>query len=230
MRWYQHLCLLHQISTRLLSAKALWFWREERSHKLSDADRMWSYVLMFAKYYESKFAWSLTFSLDLFSCYLNSFAQCRLPDFRASTHLSDKFSLADTADDATVTRCSKHQEEYPIEDDDRLAFLHIMTSVRSLGCCRIKTWRITSRFRACLHLMCMFVCAKCVAGKWMKHVGAHAQMGLHCLKLAQALTRVKTPFLSVWSQWLCCLNHCPRPCIRTLPNSKSWTLKSGTLV
>ena len=31
---------------------------------------MWSYDLMFANYYDSKFAWRLTLSLDLFSCYL----------------------------------------------------------------------------------------------------------------------------------------------------------------
>ena len=36
-----------------------------------------------------------------------------------------------------------------------------MTSSRSLGCCRSKKWRITSRIEACLHLMFMFtdVCA-----------------------------------------------------------------------
>ena len=61
-------------------------------------------------------------------------------------------------------------------------------------------------------------------------VGAHAQMGLPRLKLAQAMTRVMTTFLSARSQRLCCLDHCPRACIRTLPNSKSRTLKSGTLV
>ena len=70
--------------------------------------------------------------------------------------------MADAADDVTVTRFSKCQEEYSIEDVDRLAFLRIMTSSRSLGCC--KTWRITSRIgacQACLHLTCMFtdVCA-----------------------------------------------------------------------
>ena len=86
-------------------------------------------------------------------------------DFTVSTRLSDKFKMADAADDATVTRFSESQEEYPIEDVDRLAFLRIMTSSRSLGCCRSKTWRITSRFQircqACLHLMFMFtdVCA-----------------------------------------------------------------------
>ena len=125
---------------------------------------MWSYYLMFANYYESKFAWRLTFSLDLFSCYLNSSAQRRLPDFTASTRLSDKFKMADTADNATVTWFNKCQEEYSIEDVDRLAFWQIMTSLRLLGCYRSKTWRITSRIRACqacLHLMCMFtnVCA-----------------------------------------------------------------------
>ena len=72
--------------------------------------------------------------------------------------------MADAADDAAVTRFSKCQEEYYIEDVDRLAFLRIMTSSRSLGCCRSKTWRITSRIgacQACLHLMFMFtdVCA-----------------------------------------------------------------------
>ena len=51
---------------------------------------------MFANYYESKFAWRLTFSLDLFSCYLNSFAQRRLPDFTASTRLSDRSSKCQT--------------------------------------------------------------------------------------------------------------------------------------
>ena len=72
--------------------------------------------------------------------------------------------MADAADDAAVTRFSKCQEEYSIEDVDRLAFLRIMTSSRSLGCCRSKTWQITSRIgacQACLHLMFMFtdVCA-----------------------------------------------------------------------
>ena len=119
---------------------------------------------MFANYYESKFAWRLTFSLDLFSCCLNSSAQRRLPDFTASTRLSDKFKMADAADDATVTRFSKWEEEYSIEDVDRLTFLRITTSSRSLGCCRSKTWRITSRIgacQACLHLMFTFtdVCA-----------------------------------------------------------------------
>ena len=77
---------------------------------------MWSYDLMFANYYDGKFAWRLTLSLDLFSCYLNSSAQRRLPDFTASTRLSDKFKMADVADDATVTRFSKWEEEYSIED------------------------------------------------------------------------------------------------------------------
>ena len=49
----------------------------------------------------------------------------------------------------SVTRFSKWEEEYSIEDVDRLAFLRIMTSSRSLGCCRSKTWRITPRIRAC---------------------------------------------------------------------------------
>ena len=124
---------------------------------------MWLYNLMFANYYESKFAWRLTFSLDWFSC-LKSSAQRRLPDFTASTRISDKFKMADAADDATVTRFSKWEAEYSIEDVDRLAFLRIMTSSKSLGFCRSKTWRITSRIgacQACLHLMYMFtdVCA-----------------------------------------------------------------------
>ena len=110
--------------------KALSFWREERSHKSSDAGIMRSYVLMFANY-DSKFAWRLTLSLDLFSCYLSSSAQHRLPDFTASTRLSDKFKMADAADDAMVTRFSKWEEEYSIEDVDRLAFLRIMISSRS---------------------------------------------------------------------------------------------------
>ena len=67
----------------------------------TQCDRM--SVLMFANYYRSKFASGLTFSLDLFSCYLNSFAQRRLPDFTASTRLSDSFKMADIAEDATVT-------------------------------------------------------------------------------------------------------------------------------
>ena len=67
----------------------------------------------------------------------------------------------------------------------------------------------------------MFARAKYVAGRWPKRVGAHAQMGLPRLKLAQAMTRVMTTFLSARSQRLCCLDHCPRPGIRTLPNSKS---------
>ena len=125
---------------------------------------MCSYDLTFANYYDSKFAWRLTLSPDLFSCCLNSSAQRRLPDFTASTRLSDKFKMADIADDATVTRFSKWEEEYSIEDVNRLAFLRIMTSSRSPGCCRSKTWRITCRIgacQACLHLMFMFtdVCA-----------------------------------------------------------------------
>ena len=100
---------------------------------------MWSYDLMFANYYDSKFAWRLTLSLDIFSCYLNSSAQRRLPGFTATTRLSDKFRMADVADDVTVTRFSKWEAEYSIEDVDRLAFLRIMTSSRSLGCCRSKT-------------------------------------------------------------------------------------------
>ena len=43
-------------------------------------------------------------------------------DFTVSTRLSDKFKMADAADDATVTRFSKCQDEYSIEDVDRLAF------------------------------------------------------------------------------------------------------------
>ena len=77
---------------------------------------------MFANYYDSKFAWRLILSLDLFSSYSNSSAQRRLPDFTASTSLSDKFKIADAADDAMVTRLSKCQEEYSIQDVDRLAF------------------------------------------------------------------------------------------------------------
>ena len=67
----------------------------------------------------------------------------------------------------------------------------------------------------------MFARAKYVAGKWTKRVGVHAQMGLPHLKLAQAMTRVMTTFSSARIQWLYCLDHCPRPCIRTLPNSVS---------
>ena len=128
---------------------------------------MWSYDLMFANCYESKFAWRLTFSLDfifLLFKFICTASWASGPDFTASTRLCDKFKMADAADDATVTRFSKCLEEYSIEDVDRLAFLRIMTSSRSLGCCRSKTWRITSRIgacQACLHLMCMFtdVCA-----------------------------------------------------------------------
>jgi len=36
---------------------------------------------------------------NLISCYSNSFAQRRLPDFTASTHLSDSFKMADIAED-----------------------------------------------------------------------------------------------------------------------------------
>ena len=42
-----------------------------------------------------------------------SSAQRRLPDFTASTRLSDKFKMADIADDATVTRFSKHKIQVP---------------------------------------------------------------------------------------------------------------------
>ena len=62
---------------------------------------------------------------------------------------------------------------------------------------------------------------KYVAGKWTKCVGAHAQMGLPHLKLAQAMTRVMTTFLSARSQRICCLDHRLHPCIWTLPNSVS---------
>ena len=118
--------------------------------------------------------------------------------------------MADAADDAAVTRFSKCQEEESIEDVDRLAFLRIMTSSRSLGCCRSKTWQITSRIgacQACLHLMFMFtdVCACEISLKEVtERVGAHAQMGLPRLKLAQAMTmtRVMTTFLSARSQRL----------------------------
>ena len=180
---------------------------------------MWSYDLMFANYYDSKFAWRLTLSLDLFSCCLNSSAQRRLPDFTASTLLSDNFKMADAADDATVTRFSKWEEEYSIEDVDRLAFLRIMTSSRSLGCCRSKTWRITSRIgacQACLHLMFTFtdVCTCEIRRREVNEAcRCAAQMGLPRLKLAQAMTRVMSTFLSARSQRLCCLDHCPRPCI-----------------
>ena len=168
---------------------------------------MWSYDLMFANYYDSKFAWRLTLSLDLFSC-LNSSAQRRLPDFTASTRLSDKFKMADAADDATVTRFSKWEEEYSIEDVDRLAFLRIMTSSRSLGCCRSKTWQIASRIlacQACLYLMFMFtdVCACEIRRREVNEACRCAcPVGLPRLKLAQALTRVMTLFSSAWSQWL----------------------------
>ena len=66
--------------------------------------------------------------------------------------------MADAADNATVTQFSKCQE-YSIEDVVRLVFLQIRTSSRLFGCCRSKTWRITSRIgacQACLHLMFMF--------------------------------------------------------------------------
>ena len=48
----------------------------------------------------------------------------------------------------------------------------------------------------------MFARAKYVAGKWPKRVGAHALMELPRLKLAQAMTRVMTTFLSARSLWL----------------------------
>ena len=119
---------------------------------------------------------------------------------------------------------------------DRLAFLRIMTSSRSLGCCRSKTWRITSRIgacQACLHLMFTFtdVCACEIRRREVNEACRCAcPDGIARLKLAQAMTRVMTTFLSARSQRLCCLDHCPRPCIRTSSNSKYRTLKSGTLV
>jgi len=196
---------------------------------------MWSYDLMFANYYENKFAWRLTLSLDLFSCYLNSSAQRRLADFAASTRLSDKLKMADAADDATVTRFSKCQEECFIEDVDRLAFfLRKMTSSRSLGCCRSKTWRITSRIgacQACLHRMFMFtdVCACEIHRREVNEACRCAcPDGIAPSKVSTSDDACDDAFLI--SLWLGCLDHCPRPCIRTLPNSKSRTLKSGTLV
>ena len=193
---------------------------------------MWLYDLMFVNYYESKFTWRLTFSLDLFSWYLNSSAQRSLPDFTASTRLSDKFKMADAADDTTVTRFSKRQEEYLIEDVDRLAFLRIMTSSRSLGSCRSKTWRLTSRIwacQACLHLMCMFtdVCACEIRRRKVNEACRCAcPDGITPSKVSTSDECVMTPILSARSQWLCCLDHCPRTSILTLPNSKSRTLKS----
>ena len=170
---------------------------------------MRSYNLMLENYYESKYAWRLTFSLDSFSCYLNSSAQRRLPDFTASTRLSDKFKMAYAADDATVTWFSKCQEQYSIEDVNRVVFLRIMTLLRSLGCCRSKTWQITSRIGACQAacLMSMFARAKYFARKWTKYVCPHGHadrhiLGLPHLKLAQAMTCAMTPFLSARSQWL----------------------------
>ena len=182
---------------------------------------MWSYDLMFANYYESKFAWRLTFSLDWFSCCLNSSAQRRLPDFTASTRLSDKLKMADAADDATVTRFSKWEEEYSIEDVDRLAFLRIMTSSRSLGCCRSKTRRITSRIgacQACLHQMFMFtdVCACEIRRREVNEACRCACLdGIAPSKVSTSddACDIMTPFLSARSPWLCCLDRCPRPCI-----------------
>ena len=128
---------------------------------------MWSYDLMFANYYESKFAWRLTLSLDWFSCYVNSSAQRRLsgfhsvhsPFWQVKNGRRSRRCYGYSIHSITVTRFSKCQEEYSIEDIDRLAFLWIMTSSRSLGCYGSETWRITSRIgasQACLHLMCMF--------------------------------------------------------------------------
>ena len=140
--------------------------------------------------------------------------------------------MADAADDAAVTRFSKCQEEYSFEDVDRLAFLRIMTSSRSLGCCRSKTWQITSRIgacQACLHLMFMFtdVCACEIRREVTEACRCPCPDGIAPSKVS---TRVMTTFLSARSPRLCCLDHCLCPCIRTLPNSKSRTLKSGTLV
>ena len=85
---------------------------------------MWLYDLMFANYYESKFVWRLTsYILTWFIFLLFKFIYThRLPDFTLSTCLSDKFKMAYTADDATVTWFLKCQEEYStgIEDVDRL--------------------------------------------------------------------------------------------------------------
>ena len=73
----------------------------------------------------------------------------------------------------------------------------------------------------------MIARTKYVAGKWTKRVGAHAQMGLPRLKLAQAMTCVMTTFLSARSQRLCCLDHCPRPCIRHHKGLNLQTNSSG---
>ena len=147
--------------------------------------------------------------------------------------------MADAADDATVARFSKCQEEYPIEDVDRLASLRIMISSRSLGCCRSKTWQITSRIgacQACLHLLCMFtdVCAceirrrevneacrcACPDGFAPSKVGTNDDAcDDHILISAKSETLLSRP-----------LSASMLACIRTLPNSKPRTLKSGTLV
>ena len=106
----------------------------------------------------------VTFSLDLFSCYLSSsthigylISLCPLAFLTSSKWLTQQMMLLL----ATVTWFLKCQEEYStgIEDVDRLSFLWIMTSLRLLGCCRSKTWQIASRIlacQACLYLMCMF--------------------------------------------------------------------------
>ena len=57
-----------------------------------------------------------------------------------STLFYDRFKMAHAASDAIVIRCSKCQKEYSgTERVDRLAHSRLMTSSRSLGCCRSKT-------------------------------------------------------------------------------------------
>ena len=46
---------------------------------------------------------SLTFYIGVIFLLIKLFAQCRLPDFIVSTHLFDKFKVADVADDAKTT-------------------------------------------------------------------------------------------------------------------------------
>ena len=112
----------------------------------------------------------------------------------------------------------------------------LMTSSRSLGCCRSKTWRITSRIGACqtcLHLMFMFtdVCACEIRRREVNEACRCAcPDGIAPSKVSTSDDACDDHFLTARSQRVCCLDHCPRPCIRTLPNSKSRTLKSGTLV
>ena len=135
--------------------------------------------------------------------------------------------MADAADDAMVTQFSKCQEEYSIEDVNRLTFWWIMTLSRSLGCCRSKTWQITSRIgacQACLHLMFMFtdVCMCEIHRREVNEVCRCAcPHGIAPSKVSTSDDVCDDHFLISTKSETLLSRPLSRPCIRTLPNSVS---------